>query len=192
MFFYLVGNLSNSALNKASRSFYEKDNVFVSLYNQLQDFQQKRDILPVASPFINIKSNVDHSKLFSISKPFDLLHADTADTRFLARSAVDSKDCLFLVDLFTLKIYVYPMQNRSHLAKKLKLFYENIKQKRTGRMHLQTDLEFKQNQILKLIDKFNVEMFHTRLRGGKAFAAEQKIREFKNLVLKSKRLKRKR
>ena len=59
-------------------------------------------------------------------------------------------------------------------------------------MHLQTDLEFKQNQILKLIDKFNVEMFHTRLRGGKAFAAEQKIREFKNLVLKSKRLKRKR
>ena len=130
--------------------------------------------------------------MFSISKPFDLLHADTADTRFLARSAVDSKDCLFLVDLFTLKIYVYPMQNRSHLAKKLKLFYENIKQKRTGRMHLQTDLEFKQNQILKLIDKFNVEMFHTRLRGGKAFAAEQKIREFKNLVLKSERLKRKR
>ena len=55
-------------------------------------------------------------------------------------------------------------------------------------MRLQTDLEFKQNQILKLNDEFNVEMFHTRLRGGKAFAVEQKIREFKRLLLRGKRL----
>ena len=46
-------------------------------------------------------------------------------------------------------------------------------------MRLQADLEFKQNQIKKLNDEFNVDMFHTRVRGGKAFAAEQKIREFK-------------
>ena len=39
------------------------------------------------------------------------------------------------------------MKNRSLLAKKLNLFYEDIMQKRTGRMRLQTDLEFKQNQI---------------------------------------------
>ena len=45
-------------------------------------------------------------------------------------------------------------------------------------MHLQTNLEFKQNQILKLKNEFNVGMFHTRLQGGKAFAAEQKIRVF--------------
>ena len=55
-------------------------------------------------------------------------------------------------------------------------------------MRLQTDLEFKQNQILKLNDEFNVDMFHTRLRGGKAFAAEQKIREFKKLLLIGKSL----
>ena len=65
------------------------------------------------------------------------------------------------------------MENRSLLAKKLKLFYD-IKQKRTGRMHLPTDLEFKQNQIKKLNDEFNVEIFHTKVEGGKAFAAEQK------------------
>ena len=57
-------------------------------------------------------------------------------------------------------------------------------------MRLQTDLEFKQNQILKLNDESNVEMFQTRLRGGKAFAAEQKIREFKKLLLRGKRLER--
>ena len=80
------------------------------------------------------------------------------------------------------------MKNRSLLAKKLKLFYEDINQKRTGKMRLQTDLEFKQNQIKKLNDEFNVDMFHTRVRGGKAFAAEQKIREFKKILLKNKRL----
>ena len=80
------------------------------------------------------------------------------------------------------------MKNRSLLAKKLKLFYEDINNKRTGRMRLQTDLEFKQNQVLKLNDEFNIEMFHTRLRGGKAFAAEQKIREFKKLLFRGKRL----
>ena len=55
-------------------------------------------------------------------------------------------------------------------------------------MRLQTDLEFKQNQVLKLNDEFNVEMFQTRLRGRKVFAAEQKIREFKKLLLRGTRL----
>ena len=53
-----------------------------------------------------------------------MLHADIADLTFLAKSAVDPKYCLLIVDLFTSKIYVYPMKNRSLLAKKLKLFYE--------------------------------------------------------------------
>ena len=187
--FYSVGNLSKSILNKATKSVYEKDKVFVNLYNQLEDknFYQN-DNLPLVTPFVNKKSNVDHSTLYSIGKPFELLHADIADTRFLAKSAVDPKYCLLLVDLFTSKIYIYPMKNRSLLAKKLKLFYEDINQKRTGRMRLQTDLEFKQNQIKKLNDEFNVDMFHTRVRGGKAFAAEQKIREFKKILLKNKRL----
>ena len=70
------------------------------------------------------------------------------------------------------------MKNKSLLAKKLKLFYEDINRKRTRRMHLQADLELKQNQIKKLNNEFNVDMFHTTVRGGKAFAAEQKIREF--------------
>ena len=32
-------------------------------------------------------------------------------------------------------------------------------------------------------------MYHTELRGGKVFAAEQKIREFKKILLRSKRFK---
>ena len=51
-------------------------------------------------------------------------------------------------------------------------------------MRLQTDLEFLQNEIKKLNKKYNVDMFSTKLRGGKAFATKQKIREFKKLLLK--------
>ena len=58
-------------------------------------------------------------------------------------------------------------------------FYNNIKVKRNGkRMRLQTNQEFKQWKIYDLHKKFNVDMFTTSLRGGKTFAAEQKIRGF--------------
>ena len=41
-------------------------------------------------------------------------------------------------------------------------------------MRLQTDLEFQQREIIKLNKKYNVLMFSTKIRGGKAFAAEHK------------------
>ena len=80
-------------------------------------------------PFVNKRSNIDHLTLYSISKSFQLLHADIADIKFLAKSAVDPKYCVLIVDLFSSKIYVYPMKKRSLFAKQLKLFYEDIKQK---------------------------------------------------------------
>ena len=52
-------------------------------------------------------------------------------------------------------------------------------------MRLQTDLEFAQNEIKKIDKKYNVEMFSSRVRGGKAYAAEQKVREFKKLLFTS-------
>ena len=45
-------------------------------------------------------------------------------------------------------------------------------------MRLQTDLEFQQREIMKLNKKYNVLMFGTKIRGGKGFAAEQKISGF--------------
>ena len=53
-------------------------------------------------------------------------------------------------------------------------------------MRLQTDQEFQQNEIKKINLKYNVEMFSSRLRGGKAFAAEQKIKELKKVIFKTK------
>ena len=50
-------------------------------------------------------------------------------------------------------------------------------------MRLQTHQVFQQNDIERLNAKYNVDMFSTRLKGKKAFAAEQKIRELKNVVV---------
>ena len=65
--------------------------------------------------------------------------------------------------------------------KKLTLFYEEIEPKRdiNEQMRLQTDSEFQQAEILKLNIKYNVLMVSAKIRGGKAFAAVQKIRGFK-------------
>ena len=178
--FYAIENLSRTILNKARKSAYDKGKAFVSLQDQLEEKNvYQNNNLPFVTPFVNKRSNIDHLTLHTISKPFELLHADIADLRFLAKSAVSPKYCLLAVDLFTSKIYVYPMKNRSLLAKKLKLFYVDIKQKRTGRMRLQTDLEFKQNQIKKLNDEFDVKMFHTKVRGGRHLLQNKELDSLK-------------
>ena len=65
------------------------------------------------------------------------------------------------------------MKKRNLLAKKMELFYKNIGKKRLGKMRLQTDQEFKQTNKEQLSKKFNIEIYSTHLRGGKAFAAEE-------------------
>ena len=188
--FYSVGNLSKTIINKAKKSVYDKDKVFVNLYEKLEDKNfHNKETVQLVTPFLEKKSNIDQSTLYSISKPFELLHADIADLRFLAKSIVDTKYCLLVADLFTSKVYVYPIKNRTLLAKKSEIFYNDIKSKWSGKMRFQTDLEFNQNKIKELNKKFDVDMFHTRLRGGKAFAAEQKIRELKKIILRSKHFK---
>ena len=110
-----------------------------------------------------------------------------------SKLAVDPKYCLLAVDLFTSKAYVYLTKSRNLLARKLELFYQDIQPKReqiakNEKMRYQTDLEFRHNKIKKLNNKYNIEMFSGRVGEGKAYAAEQKIREFKKLLFQSKRL----
>ena len=66
---------------------------------------------------------------------------------------------------------------------KLRTFYNDVTNKSKGkRMRLQVDNEFQQVKIKDLNDLNNVKMFTTAVRGGKAFAAEQKIRELKTRI----------
>ena len=77
------------------------------------------------------------------------------------------------------------MRSRKQIRQRLEQFYEDVKSKRKGtKMKLQVDQEFQQVRIKDLNELNNVEMFSTSLRSGKAFAAEQKIRELKTRISK--------
>ena len=77
------------------------------------------------------------------------------------------------------------MKSRKQIRQKLEQFYRDVRSKRKGqKMKLQGDQEFQQVKIKDLNDLNNIEMFSTSLRGGKAFAAEQKIRELKTRIAK--------
>ena len=75
------------------------------------------------------------------------------------------------------------MKSRKQILQKLRLFYGDVSHKRKSkRMRLQVDNEFQQLKIKDLKDENNVEMFTSCVRGGKAFVAEQKIKELKTRI----------
>ena len=191
--FFSADKINQTLLNKGRKSIYEKDKVFYNLLKKIDDkdviYDKEEKRIPFYTPFTPQRKDIDRSTLFSLNGPIQFFHADIAYLQFLAKSAVDPKFALVCVDLFTSKIYVYTMKSRRNLASKLEIFYKEIQKKRPNneKMKLQTDQEFQQNEIKKLNQKYNVEMFSSRLRGGKAFAAEQKIRELKKVIFKTKR-----
>ena len=138
------------------------------------------------------KREIDHSTLHSFNAPFQLLHADIANLELLGKNATFPQHVLVIVALFSSKVCTYPMKSRKQIKQKLEQFYGDVKSKRKGKkMRLQVDKEFQQVKIKDLNELNNVSMFSTSLRGGKAFAAEQKIRELKTRIakLKSQKLK---
>ena len=131
------------------------------------------------------KREIDHSTLYSFNAPFQLLHADIANLEFFGKNATFPQYVLVIVDLFSSKVYTYPMKSRKQTRQKLEQFYRDVNSKRKGKkMRLQVDQEFQQVEIKDLNELNNVTMFSTSLRSGKAFATEQKIRELKTRIAK--------
>ena len=84
---------------------------------------------------------------YSFDGPFQILHADVGNLEILGKTATNPKYCLLFVDLFTSKLYVYPMKSRKSFASKMKIFYKEFEAKRKGqKTRLQTDQEFKQKK----------------------------------------------
>ena len=77
------------------------------------------------------------------------------------------------------------MKSKEEILQKKKLFYDEVRSKRKSkRMRLQVNNEFQQVKIKDLNDANNIDMFNSSIRGGKAFDAEQKIRELKIRIAK--------
>ena len=180
---FAIDKINVRVLNRLKKSSYDKDQVFYKLFKKLENEEnEEKDIIepqiPFYTPFIEQRKDIDRSSaLYSINGPLQFFHADLAYLQFFAKSAVDPKYALLCVDLFTSKVYVYTLRTKNNLFKKLEEFYKeiDIKRVKNEKIRLQVDLEFQQNKIKKLNKKYNVEMFTTKNRGGKAYAAEQKI-----------------
>ena len=179
--FYAADCINKKLINRSKTSFYDNDKVFVKLYKESENIKKiyndenNQPNLPLATPFTEKKRDTDCLTLYSFKGLFKLLHADTADLIFLAKSTVNPKYYLLVVNLFTSKIYIYPMKKKHFFKKKLELSYEDISKKRkpNQEIRLQTDQEFQQNKIKRLNASNNITMFSAETRT----AAEQKIRE---------------
>ena len=171
-------------LKKFKNSKCTKDSILLKLTlfadNQLDDEEK----VPRRVDCVE-KREIDRSNLYSFDKPFQLIDADVGNLEFLRKKTTISIYVLLVVDLYSSKVYVYPMRSWKQILQKMKLVYDEIKNKRKNKtMRLQVDHEFQQVKIKDLNYQNNVEIITTFVRGGKAFAAEQKIRELKSRISK--------
>ena len=177
--------LDKRLLKKLKKSKYERDSELLKLIDLADnnDFLDDNKV-PTRADYVE-KREIDRSTLYSFDGPFQLLHADVGNLEFLGKNATFPQYVLVIVDLYSSKVYTYTMKSRKQILQKMKIFYDEVRSKRKGkRMRLQVDNEFQQVKIKDLNDENNVETFTSSLRGGKAFAAEQKVRELKTRMSK--------
>ena len=169
----------NKGLFKKIETTHVKDKLFLKFINLIENVidlvdKTKDDKIPTRLDYAE-KREIDRSTIYSFNGPFQLIHADVPNIEFLGKSATIPCYALSIVDLYSSKVYVYLMRSRKQILQQLKIFYKEINNKRKNKnMRLQVDNEFQQVKIKDLDDKFNVTIFTTSIRGGKAFATEQK------------------
>ena len=161
-------------LKKFKKSKYAKDSLLLKLIYLVDNTLEDEEKVPTRVNYVE-KREIDRSTLYSFDGPFQLIHADTGNLEFSGKSATTPRYVLLIVDLYSSKIYVYPMHSRKQILQKMTQFYE-IKIKRNKRaMRLQVDNEFQQVKLKDLYDKNNVEMFATSVRGGKLLQLHKKL-----------------
>ena len=180
--------LDKKLLLKLKTSKYAADRNFFNVVNLLDNNVTFDSIDKVNRTDFVEKREIDHSTLYSFDGPFQLFHADVGNLGFLGKNATFPQYVLISVDLFSTKVYTFPMRSRKQISQRLEQFYNRVESKRKGKeMKLQVDQEIRQQKIKDLNEQNNVKMFSTSLRGGKAFAAEQKIGKLKTRISKLKR-----
>ena len=111
--FYSAEKINKTLLNKARKSFYEKDKVFYKLYARIEDqniFDDGKVKVPFYTPFLEQKKDIDCSSALYSKGPFELVLADVANIRSFSKSGVDPSYCLLCAGLFSSKVYVYSIK----------------------------------------------------------------------------------
>ena len=92
-------------LLKLKKSKYAKDKQFFILVNLLENSVIFDPNSVKRTDYVE-KREIDHSTLYSFDAPFQLIHADVGNLEFLGKNATFPKYVLFLVDLFSSKVYI--------------------------------------------------------------------------------------
>ena len=131
--FYATSQITKNLIRKTKNSTNEnkktKNSVVRGGFSN-NNFIRKASL---TTEFIEKRSDIDCSTLYSFDGSFQLLQEDIAYIGFLVKSAVDPKFCLLSVDLFTSKIYTFPMKTGNLLAEKMEHFYNDIQKKEMAR-----------------------------------------------------------
>ena len=125
--------LGKKLLLKIKKSKHAADKNFFKLVNLLENNNVIFDPDSVKRTDYVKKKEIDHSTLYSFDAPFQLFHDDVGNLEFLGKNATFPQYVLVLVDLFSSKLYTYPMRSRKQIRQKLGQFYEEVESKRKGR-----------------------------------------------------------
>ena len=87
---------------------------------------------------------IDSSNLYSFNGPFQVIHGDIGNLNILGKNATIPRYVLVVVDLYSSKVYAYPMLSNKQVLQKMKSIYDKIKNKRKKKktIRLQVDNEF--------------------------------------------------
>ena len=78
---------------------------------------QNDDKISTRADFVD-KKEIDRSNLYSFDGAFQLIHADIESLEFLGKNATIPRYLMLVVDLYSSKVYFYPMRSRKQILQK--------------------------------------------------------------------------
>ena len=157
---------------------YEKDKVFYKYYLDLEDKnvlyenENTKARISFYTPFLHQKKDI---ALYNIKASSELVHADVTDIRFFLSQPLIQNIAYWLWIFSLLK----------HLSRNLELFYRDIQPKteqtaKYEKMRLQTDLEFRQNEIKKLNKNLTLKCLAAKYLEEKHTLPNRKLEKSEN------------
>ena len=102
-------------MTKPKKSKYEVDKQLFKLVNLANSRSFLRDDeAPTRVDYVE-KREIDRSTLYSFDGPFQLLHVDVGNLKFLGKNATFPQYVLVIVDLYSSKVYTYSIKSRKQI-----------------------------------------------------------------------------
>ena len=120
-------------MKKFKKSKYAKDSLLLKLIYLIDSKLNDKEKIPRRVDYVG-KREIDRSTLYRFDGSFQLILADVGNLEFLGKSATIPGYVLLAVDLFSSKVYVYPMRSRKQILQKVKLFYDETKLKEVKKL----------------------------------------------------------